>query len=413
MDCIKSILNDLFPIKGFVYEKIRYDRGEKKVIVDIRADKRMRARCSGCGERAAIYERGRKAREWEFIPIWKLKVIFRYPLRRVKCERCGVKVEKIPWSYGKERLCWIYQRYLSELAKKLNWSEVARLSGTTWQNVYRSVKKIVEWGLARRKLENIKAIGIDEVKIYGKKLFTVIYELGAEGRLLWMGSGRDRWSVMRFFEEMGEEKIKSIKVVCCDMWQGYFSAVREKLRGVDIVLDKFHIVMNMNKVVDLVRKREVRESQEKGYALKYSRWCLLKKAENLRREEKIRLKDVLKIHHETVKAYLLKETFRLLWGYKTVRWARWFLRKWVERANKSRIPEMKRVAKTLRRYEREILNWFKWKKEISNGMVEAYNRQIKLSLRLACGFRNPDIAKMVLFHRLARLPTPSVDYEFW
>ena len=43
--------------------------------------------------------------------------------------------------------------------------------------------------------------------------------------------------------------------------------------------------------------------------LKKSRWLLLKREENLKTEQRFRLRDLLRYHLRTVRAYLLKEHF--------------------------------------------------------------------------------------------------------
>ena len=48
------------------------------------------------------------------------------------------------------------------------------------------------------------------------------------------------------------------------------------------ILDRFHIVANMNKALDEVRAAESRKMAQEGYEplLKKSRWCVLKRKEN-------------------------------------------------------------------------------------------------------------------------------------
>ena len=42
--------------------------------------------------------------------------------------------------------------FLSRWARRLSWRETARVFGTSWECVYRSVEWFVEWGLAHRVL---------------------------------------------------------------------------------------------------------------------------------------------------------------------------------------------------------------------------------------------------------------------
>ena len=49
--------------------------------------------------------------------------------------------------------------------------------------------------------------------------------------------------------------------------------------------------------------------------LKKSRWLMLKREENLKTEQRFRLRDLLRYNLKTVRAYLLKEAFQQLWDY--------------------------------------------------------------------------------------------------
>jgi transposase len=62
--------------------------------------------------------------------------------------------------------------------------------------------------------------------------------------------------------------------------------------------------------------------------LKNSRWLLLKREENLKAEQRFRLRDLLRYNLRTVRAYLLKEAFQQLWDYKSPTWTGKFLHEW-------------------------------------------------------------------------------------
>lgn len=47
--------------------------------------------------------------------------------------------------------------------------------------------------------------------------------------------------------------------------------------------------------------------------------------ENLKSEQRFRLRDLLRYNLRTVRAYLLKETFQQLWEYNSATWAGKFL----------------------------------------------------------------------------------------
>jgi transposase len=129
---------------------------------------------------------------------------------------------------------------------------------------------------------------------------------------------------------MGQEVISKICFVCSDMWEPYLKLIREKCSEALHILDRFHIVSNMNKALDKVRAEETSRMKREGRepVLKKSRWLLLKRSENLNDEQHFRLRDLLRDNLKTVRAYLLKEAFQQLWGCNSPAWAGKFLDEW-------------------------------------------------------------------------------------
>src|ERR1035438_2134855 len=79
---------------------------------------------------------------------------------------------------------------------------------------------------------------------------------------------------------MGEDVISKIVFVCSDMWEPYLKLIRENCSEALHILDRFHIVANMNKALDHVRAEETSRMKREGRApvLKKSRWLLLRGA---------------------------------------------------------------------------------------------------------------------------------------
>ena len=158
------------------------------------------ALCSGCQKPAAGYDH-LKERRFEFIPLWGIRVFLLYRMRRVNCKTCGVKVEQVPWAEGKKELTTAYMQFLAFWARKLSWKEVAFTFNTSWEKVFQAVEYVVEWGKAHRSMDNIKAIGVDEVAYQiGHKYLTVVYQIDRGlTRLLWVGEDRTEATIRRFF----------------------------------------------------------------------------------------------------------------------------------------------------------------------------------------------------------------------
>ncbi len=222
-------------------------------------------------------------------------------------------VEEVPWGLGKHTLTKTYMHFLGHGARKQSWKETAQSFHTTWDKVHDSVAYLVAFGLENRVLGVIRAIGVDEIQYSkGHKYLTLVYQIDAGCvRLLWIGKERTVKSFERFFAMIGPELSATIEFICSDMWKPYLRVIREKCGQALHVLDRFHIVKKLQQAVDDVRSTEARRMPADGYEplLTKSRWCFLKRPENLTRNQKLKLRDLLRYNLQSVRAYLLKEDF--------------------------------------------------------------------------------------------------------
>ena len=202
---LTRLLNACHHFPGFVYEAAHLREASQTIEVDVRPRRGSRPRCSGCGRRCSGYDQLPK-RRFEFIPVWGFAVELRYRMRRVQCRACGVKVEAVPWAAGKHTLTRAYMLHLAHWARKLSWQETARSFRTSWEQVAHAVEYVVQWGLAHRQLNSVKAIGVDEIA-YGRghQYLTLVYQIESGcTRLLWVGEERTTESFERFFTLIGK-----------------------------------------------------------------------------------------------------------------------------------------------------------------------------------------------------------------
>ena len=203
-----TVLNRCTEFKRFVIEESRFDE-HGEIMVSLRSRKNSKGESSCCGQLSPTYDTAAEARLFEFIPFWGFPVFLVYRMRRVACKACDrVVVEKVPWSSGKHHLTDIYRCFLAQWAKKLSWTEVARSFRTSWDKVYHSVKYVVEYGIAHRCLDQVTALGVDEIQYRkGYHFLTLVYQIDTRRRrLLWMGEKRTKKSLDDGFTELEQEQ---------------------------------------------------------------------------------------------------------------------------------------------------------------------------------------------------------------
>jgi len=408
---LKTILNSVQKHPRFVYLNAHFGEvgGATCIEVPIRARRGCKPICSGCFRKRPGYD-SLELRRYQFVPLWAIAVYFLYEPRRCDCPSCGVKVELLPWSDGKSRSTTTFAWFLASWAQVLSWKETASRFRVSWDIVFESVRKAVEWGKAHRNLDGIRAIGVDELSWKkGHKYLTVVYQLDAgQRRLLWIGRNRTASTFGAFFDWLGPERAAGLRFVVSDMWKAFLGTVARRASQAIHVLDRFHVAQLCNKAIDEVRRAEARKLRQQGdtVTLKHTRWVLVKRRKNLSGKQRSRLRELLNANLSTVKAYLLKDDLHLLWKYKSPTHAGRFLDGWVVSAIASRIPPIVRLGRTLKAHRELLLNWFRARGELAMGAVEGMNNKARVTTKLAYGFRSYEHAEIALFHRLGKLPEP-------
>ena len=415
---IKTILNRIQKQRGFVYGPVHLVETTEGLAlhVEIYPHARNRPRCSGCGRRGGHYDT-LGPRQFEFVPLWGLRVFFLYLMRRVRCRTCdAVRVEAVPWAEGKRSVTTTYAWFLARWAKRLSWQEVATVFRTSWDEVFRSVAMAVAWGRDHLDLAGIESVGIDEIQWqHGHHYLTLVYQIDVgRKRLLWIGQERRVKTLLTFFRWFGQERTTALRFICSDLWKPYLKVVAKKAGHALHILDRFHIAQHMSTAIDQVRRAEVHDLRRRGRQplLTKARWLLLKHRENQTREERTRLRDLVRHNLRAVRAMLLRETFEPFWEYRSVDWAGAFLDEWCVQVMRSRIEPMKKVARMLRRHRPLLLNWFRARGQISAAAVEGLNNKAKLTTRKAYGFRSYRCLEIALYHTLGQLPEPEVTHRF-
>lgn len=419
---VTTLLRRCYPHKGFIYSKAQLSQSEDKVTVTVLPRKGSRGCCSGCGKPGPTYDHLAE-RSFQMIPIWGFAVIFLYTMRRINCSHCErICVETVPWSVGgKSRLTTAFAHHLAGWARHLSWKEVGKRCGACWDTVAQSVEWIVAFGLKGRCLDDITAIGVDEIQYHkGHNYLTLVYQINAGSRrLLWIGKERTKKSFRQFFDKLGKERSHKIQFVCSDMWKAYLAVIAERAPNALNILDRFHIVQKLTEAVDQTRRDEMRKLKEKGKPahLKGNRWILLKRKENLKGSQRTTMRSLLTMNLTTVKAYLFKESFDRFWQYVNPKCAADFLDDWCRQVMRHRsLPHLKKTVKTLRGHRELILNYFRAKRSgqgsFSSGVVEGLNNKVKTCIRKSYGFRTDKYREIALYHALGALPEPEATHRF-
>jgi transposase len=243
--------------------------------------------------------------------------------------------------------------------------------------------------LAARGFPQIKVICFDEISLHkGHGKYVLVISAPEVGLVLDLLEDRTKATLLQWLEARGTEWCAAIEVACSDMWDAYQEAAAEKLPNAQRVVDRFHVMKNLNEALTKARRALQKEAEvDTQAALKGCRWLLVKNPENLNADQPQTLKGMLERSPELKACYELKETFRTLFNQKLdAATADKQLLKWIGEVEASPFKALQSFVKTLHHWWPQILNYFEGRH--NNGFAEGVNLKIKMLNRRGYGYRN-------------------------
>lgn len=344
--------------------------------------------CSECGNKVNETFGGRtqRIRDLGIFENTVYLVIYKF---RVKCPKCGVKNQQLPFVERYSRCTIRFEELVAHLCRITSVKAVAELLGLNWKTVKDIDKRYLAKEFTTIDCSNLGLIAVDEVASKkGHNYFTIVLDL-ERTRVVWVGKGRREETLNRFFTEIGPKISKQIQAIACDMWDPYLKSIQNYASQAQIVFDKFHVLQAYTRVINVARNSEYKKATDKGKeVIKGSKYLLLKNSKNLSSGEKNHLERLLKLNRRLAKIYILKDELKGVWMYHSRAWAEKHLNGWIRMARRSRIRALKQFAKTLNRYRNGILAHCQY--PINSGVLEGFNNKIKVLKRVAYGFHDDE-----------------------
>jgi transposase len=382
---------------------------EGEVIVSVRPGWRERDRCGVCRRRCGRYDSGEGRRRWRALDLGTTFCFLEADAPRVSCRRHGVVVSAVPWARHDSRFTRSFEDQVCWLACNCSKTAVSLLMRVAWRSVGSILERVCDE--ARRRvdlLDGLRRIGIDEISHRkGHRYLTVVVDHHT-GRLVWAAAGRDRKTVLAFFDALGEERCKQVQLVSCDMASWIAGPVSERCPGAVRCIDPFHVIQLATDALDEIRREVWNEARRQGNLelareLKGARFAVWKNPENLTDRQATKLAEIQRTNARLYRAYLLKEQLRQIYQLPAAAAER-LLDGWLKWARRCRLPSFVKLARTIVVQRDGILAAVKH--GLSNARVEQLNTQIRLIARQAFGFHSPAPLIALAMLKLAGLCPP-------
>jgi transposase len=398
----------LLGLKAVVVEDV-YCGDEGGVVVAVRPRWRERDRCGVCRRRCSGFDLGEGRRRWRALDLGTTLAYVEADAPRVRCREHGVVVCAVPWARHRSRFTRAFEDQTAWLAVHCSKSAVAELMRVSWRTVGGICERVASDAQRERDLlAGLARIGVDEISHrVGQRYLTVVVDHDS-GRLVWAGAGRDRKTVERFLDELGQERCKQVELVSCDMAGWIAGPVAERLPDAVRCVDPFHVIALATNALDDVRREVWNEARRAGHQqlardLKGARYALWKNPENLTERQQHKLAWIEQLNQPLFRAYLLKEQLRQIYRLPA-KDAILLLDGWLKWARRCRLRPFVKLAKTITDQRAGIIAAIQH--GLSNARVEAINTQIRLITRRAFGFHSANALIALAMLTLADLCPP-------
>ena len=379
--------------RATVIEEIDFDEEAESVVVHVRPRRSTKRRCGRCGRRAPGYDQGEGRRNWRALDLGTLQCFVQADAPRVNCPEHGPTVAQVPWARHGAGHTREFDDQVAWLVTHTAKSTVVDLMRVAWRTVGSIITRVVDDGRAAHDpFDNLTRIGIDEISYKkGHRYLTIMVDHDS-GRLVWAAVGRDKVTLNKFFDLVGDERCAQIRLVSADGASWIGDVVAERAKNATLCIDSFHVCQWASKALDEVRRQVWNEARKRGMSqhakeLKGCRYALWRNPEDLTPRQRQKLAWVAKVNGPLYRAYLLKEQLRIAIGKKGVL-ALTMLDEWLIWAARCRIPAFvelgRKIKRNIKGIEAAMLN------NLSNALVESTNTKLRVLHRMAFGFAKPE-----------------------
>lgn len=362
---------------------VREEETGQQIIVEVgyRAES---APCPRCGQRTPKVHSVSRQRKRDR-RLWDKPVFLVLHKRRFRCLGCRKVFTEPDLFFGaRRRSSRRFREHLGREALHQTVRHVAHKEGVGESLVRRCVTEEAKrlLGVPEKPLP-ARILGLDEFSIKKGQVYdTAIMDI-EQKQVLGVVSGHRQGEVATFLTAL--PKPEEVQVVVMDMHEPFRQAVEMCLPQAQVVVDKFHVLLHVNRALDQVRTSLQPQRGKKGELFR-SRYLLLTGVERLTPERSTRLMDVLGHYPLLRRAWALKEAFRGWYHSATRAEAEQGLKAWEAEMQEASLGPFQALFPMLRNWRKEILNYFDHR--YTNGFVEGKNNRIKVIKRMAYGYRN-------------------------
>ena len=322
-------------------------------------------------------------RTWQHLDFFQYKCYLHAKVPRVKQSDGKIKTYPVPWARKGSGFTLLFEAFAMLLIEnEMPVNKAAKITKVYPNRLWNIFNYWVSKAHTEDTIDNLVKIGFDETSIKkGHNYVTTMVGLDKR-RVLFATEGKGADCIEKSVEFLNEKSVNvdSINHVCIDMSPSFISGCHEHLPDASVTFDKFHVMKEVNKAMDELRKLERKGND----MLKKHKYTFLKNklSPKIQNERDF----LLEMYPKLGEGYRLKYLFKDFWDLKDKEEAESYLAFWCDIADDSGIYPFQKAVRTIKAHWSGIINYTE--SRINNGILEGINSKIQLAKTRARGYRN-------------------------
>ena len=402
--------------EGWRIRQVDYVEVESKVLIRVEETPALWKTecCPHCQAKTVRGYDHAPERRWRHLNICQLQSEIVCALPRGECQACGkIYTARAPWEGRSRGLTQEFEAFALTLMREMPVSKAGEILGETDQKLWRTLFAHVDAAWTELSWENVVWVGADEMnRRKGHNYLTVFVDLQAK-RVLLAVEGKDASVWERFADQLLAHNghPKAVTQIAIDMSPAYLKGVRENFGNAVISFDKFHVVSQVAKAVEEVRRKEAGTDAAARAHLEKTCWLWRKNPEDWTPQESGRWEHMQDKPLVTGLAYAMRLELQKAYASgnaqvarsRFVKWCRWVKAEAEAMANGLLAP-MRQAAEMVERHLEGILGH--WRGGLTTAFLEGLNSLFSATKRKARGYRSTEYQTAMLYFVAGKLQVP-------
>ena len=396
-------LGEAWEVSGTWFEEV--EGGPDELHVRVARRRGHAIPCPECGVPCGVHDA--RERTWRHLDIWQFRTYVHCAVPRTDCPEHGVRTVLMPWEVrpNSHFTALFEAQVLAACMRGSTVKAVAEAPVGDDRRLWDMLGRAVAQARGSADYSDVRRVGTGETS--RAKGHTYIPAMpGLDGRRCARRDRRQRLGSVGCMcdqlEAHGGDRA-AIAEVARDMSGSFSSGVSEEMPQATQTAGRFHVMQLFSRATDRVRCAGRRESDEKREAPERTKYVWPEREESLterQREVRERLAPN-RSHLKTARACQMTEAMRDVYDCETAAEAEPMLDRLPGWMTHPDVPEMRKVAKTIRENREGIPGYFG--SRLTNAYLEGANSLIQPVKRAARGFRNVGYLATAIFPGLGGL----------